>query len=50
MEIAGYDDPKAKIRNAVLFKMNPAAAVGIPPEEIPLPAMPTEMPDESNPQ
>lgn len=34
MEEAGYNNPKEMARNAVAFKLNPAVAVGISPEEL----------------
>lgn len=37
MQIAGYDDPKMKLRNAVLYGLNPMGAVGITPEEAGIP-------------
>ncbi len=33
-EVAGYDMPDQKAKNAVVYKMNPAVAVGLSPEEI----------------
>lgn len=32
--IAGYDNPQEKAKNAVVFRMNPALAVGLTPEEV----------------
>lgn len=47
MEEAGYTNPKDLARNAVLYKQNPAAAVGLAPEKMPLPAQPgTLQPDQ----
>lgn len=43
MQVAGYDDPKTKIRNAVLFKTNPLMAVGLTAEEAGLPPAPMPM-------
>ncbi len=40
LKIAQYDDPGELARNAVLYKQNPAAAVGLAPEEMPMPAQP----------
>lgn len=51
MEVAGYDDPKTKIRNAVMFKTNPLMAVGITPEEAGMaPVLPPAAPMPTNPQ
>lgn len=47
LEEAGYMNPKDMARNAVLYKQNPAAAVGITPAQMPLPAQPgTLQPDQ----
>ncbi|MFA6095406.1 MAG: hypothetical protein WC767_01025 [Candidatus Paceibacterota bacterium] len=47
MEEAGYPNPKDLARNAVLYKQNPAAAVGLSPDKMPLPAQPgTLQPDQ----
>lgn len=43
VRIAQYDDPKQIAKNAVLYKQNPALAVGLTPEEMPLPAQPGEL-------
>jgi hypothetical protein len=43
MEEAGYANPKDLARNAVLYKQNPAAAVGLAPEKMPLPAQPGQL-------
>ena len=40
LEIAQYDNSKELSKNAVLYKQNPAQAVGITPDEMPLPAQP----------
>lgn len=32
--IAGYDNPQEKAKNSVIFKINPAYAVGLTPEEL----------------
>lgn len=45
--IAGYDNPLEKAKNSVIYKMNPAYAVGLSPEEIQQiapPAPPEEKP------
>lgn len=34
LEIAGYEDPKRLAQNALMYQMNPAAAVGVTPEQI----------------
>lgn len=48
LEIANYDNPKELSRNAVLYQQNPAEAVGLTPEEMPLPAQPGELqPDQA---
>ena len=48
LEIAQYDNSKKLAKNAVLYKQNPAEAVGIAPEEMPLPAQPGQLqPDQS---
>lgn len=36
LQIAGYDDAKEKIRNAVMFKSDPFSAVGLPPPPPPI--------------
>jgi hypothetical protein len=47
-EEAGYDNPKQLAKNAVMFKQNPASFVGIPPNEMPLPAQPGQLqPDQA---
>lgn len=33
-EVAGYDDPSQKAKNAVVYKLNPSFAVGLKPEEL----------------
>ncbi len=43
LEIAQYDNAKELSKNAVLYKQNPAAAVGLTPEETPLPAQPGQL-------
>lgn len=43
LEISNYDNAKELAKNAVLYKQNPAEAVGIKPEEMPLPAQPGEL-------
>ena len=43
LEISNYDNAKELAQNAVLYKQNPAEAVGIPPEDMPLPAQPGEL-------
>lgn len=43
VRIAQYDDPKEIAKNAVLYKQNPVAAVGLPPAEVPLPAQPGQL-------
>jgi len=40
LEIAQYDNPKEMARNAVLYKQNPAEAVGLQTNELPLPFQP----------
>lgn len=40
LEIAKYDDAKQLAKNAVLYKQNPLAVVGISSEEMPLPYAP----------
>lgn len=48
LEIAKYDNAKELSQNAVLFAQNPAAAVGLAPEEVPLPSQPGELqPDQA---
>lgn len=48
LEIANYDNPKELSRNAVLYQQNPAEAVGLAPDEVPLPAQPGELqPDQA---
>ena len=48
LQIANYDNPKELSKNAVLYQQNPAEAVGITPEEMPLPAQPGEIqPDQA---
>lgn len=45
--VAGYDNPSEKAKNAVIYRMNPAYAVGLTPEEIQQiapPAPPEEKP------
>lgn len=47
LEIAQYDNAKELSKNAVLYKQNPAEAVGLGPEEMPLPGVPgTLQPDQ----
>lgn len=49
LKIAQYDDPKELAKNAVLYQQNPVAAVGITPEEMPMPAQPGQVqPDMQN--
>ena len=43
LEIAQYDNSKELAKNAVLYKQNPAVAVGIDPEEMPMPGVPGEL-------
>lgn len=43
VRIAQYDDPQQIAKNAVLYKQNPAEAVGLTPDQIPLPAQPGEL-------
>jgi len=43
LEIANYNNPKELSRNAVLYQQNPAQAVGLKEEEMPLPAKPGEL-------
>lgn len=43
LEIAHYDNAKELSKNAVLYKQNPAQAVGIQPNEMPLPAQPGQL-------
>jgi hypothetical protein len=38
LQISNYDNAKEMAQNAVLYAQNPMAAVGLSPEEIPLPA------------
>lgn len=40
LEIAQYDNAKELSKNAVLYQQNPAVAVGLAPEEVPMPAQP----------
>lgn len=48
LEIAKYDNAKELAQNAVLYKQNPAMAVGLSPEEMPMPAQPGELqPDQA---
>jgi len=42
VRIAKYDDPKEIAKNNVIYKQNPAEAVGIAPEEMPMPSQPGE--------
>jgi len=42
LEFANYPNPKDLARNAVLYKQNPASAVGLQ-GEMPLPAQPGEL-------
>lgn len=44
-EVAGYDDPSQKAKNAVTYKLNPAFAVGLSPEEMAKIAPPSPEPD-----
>lgn len=44
LEIAQYDNAKELSQNAVLYKQNPAEAVGLTPEEMPMPNQPGELP------
>lgn len=49
LKIAQYDDPRELARNAVLYKQNPMEAVGLTPEDMPMPAQPgTVQPDQSS--
>lgn len=43
VRIAQYDDPKQIAKNAVLYKQNPVEAVGLQPNQVPLPAQPGEV-------
>lgn len=43
LQIAQYDNAKELSKNAVLYKQNPAMAVGITPEEMPMPGQPGEL-------
>lgn len=48
LEIAQYDNAKELSKNAVMYAQNPAAAVGITPEEMPLPGVPGQLqPDQA---
>ncbi len=48
LEIAKYDNAKELAQNNVLYKQNPAAAVGLKPEEMPMPSQPGELqPDQA---
>jgi len=40
LQIAQYDNAKELAQNAVLYKQNPAEAVGLPTEELPVPFQP----------
>lgn len=43
-DVAGYDDPMGKAKNAVKYKLNPPLAVGLTPEEVKMMA-PPQAPD-----
>ncbi len=43
LEIAKYDNAKELSMNAVMYKQNPAQAVGIPPESMPMPGVPGQL-------
>lgn len=43
LEIAKYDNSKELSMNAVMYKQNPAQAVGIPPEQMPMPGVPGQL-------
>ncbi len=48
LEIANYDNPKELSKNAVLYQQNPAEAVGLTPDKMPLPAQPGQLqPDQA---
>lgn len=48
LQIAQYDNAKDLAKNAVMYKQNPALAVGIAPGEMPLPAVPGQIqPDQA---
>lgn len=48
LKIAQYDNPREMARNAVLYQQNPAVAVGLTPEQMPLPAQPGQVqPDQA---
>lgn len=43
LEIAKYDNAKELSMNAVMYKQNPAQAVGIAPEAMPMPGLPGQL-------
>lgn len=43
LEIAKYDNSKELSMNAVMYKQNPAQAVGIAPDKMPLPGVPGQL-------
>lgn len=43
LEIAQYDNAKELSKKAVLYQQNPAMAVGITPEEMPMPGIPGQL-------
>ena len=43
LEIAKYDNAKEMSMNAVMYKQNPAQAVGIAPDAMPMPAQPGQL-------
>jgi hypothetical protein len=43
LEYSNYDNAKELAKNAVIYKQNPAEAVGITPDEMPLPAEPGKL-------
>lgn len=43
LKIAQYNDPKDLAKNLVMWQQNPALAVGMKPEEMPLPSQPGEL-------
>lgn len=48
VEIAKYDNAKEIAKNNVLYKQNPAQAVGIAPEDMPMPSQPGQLqPDQA---
>jgi hypothetical protein len=50
LEIAKYDNAKELAQNNVLYKQNPAVAVGLTPEQMPMPAVPGQLTPEQQTQ